>query len=357
MRIVCRIVLASFALGTVSAQDRSAAQWSPAKAASYLDSRMEWWMGWETAQREQGTFCVSCHTAAPYALGRPFLRAALNESAASADERRLIENVAKRVRLWKELAPLYPDSEKNPGKTAESRGTEAVLNALVLAANHSPDAPAALNIMWDEQLKTGDSKGAWNWLQFHNSPWEGDSQFYGAALAAVAVGYAPAAYQSSPEVQEHLRALRDYFARECGSQKLIDKVALLWASEKLSELLPTTERDAIVKETLAAQRDDGGFSLSQFVGAWKRKDNTPLETKSDGYATGMVAFVLQQTGMKPSDPPVRRALDWLRRNQEQSDGRWLAYSLNKQRDLSSDPGRFMSDAATAYAVMALESAR
>ena len=48
------------------------------------------------------------------------------------------------------------------------------------------------------QLKTGEAKGAWSWLQFHNSPWEGDSQYYGATLAAIAVGTAPGNYRVRP---------------------------------------------------------------------------------------------------------------------------------------------------------------
>jgi hypothetical protein len=80
----------------------------------------------------------------------------------------------------------------------------------------------------------------------------------------------------------------------------------------------------------------------------------PLD--SDGYATGLVALVLEESGADRQDQELRRALDWLDRHQR-SDGSWQAYSLNEKRDPQSDIGRFMSDAATAYAAMALDNGR
>src|SRR5260370_11561648 len=77
-------------------------------AAAYLDGRLAWWMGWPTAARDHQTFCVSCHTVAPYAMSRPALRSALGEQSACPTERRLLDNVIKRVPLWKELAHFYP---------------------------------------------------------------------------------------------------------------------------------------------------------------------------------------------------------------------------------------------------------
>ena len=329
-------------------------QWDAKSAAGYLDSRMTWWMGWPSAARDHETFCISCHTALPYAMARPSMRAGLHEQAPSAIETKLVENVSKRVRMWDQVLPFYPDKKEGDPKTAESRGTESILNAVILASYNAPDFKLALDQMWAQQLKTGPAAGAWAWLQFHNSPWEGDSQYYGATLAALATGTAPAAYRESPEVRDGLKMLSKYLAANRESQTLMDRMILLWASTKLPGILTEDEKKAIATEAVSKQQPDGGFSLSSFVGSWKRRDNSPLETKGDGYATGVVAFVLQELRGKQFDPQINRSLAWMRANQDKTEGRWLAYSMNKQRDLSSDVGKFMSDAATAYAVMALE---
>ncbi len=348
----CILAGLSMSLG---ASDR--APWSDKAAALYLDGRLNWWMGWPAAARDHETFCVSCHTVVPYAMARPALRAALGEPSPSALERKLLDNVTRRVRLWNEVQPFYPGA-----KTAESRGTESVLNALILADYDAPTGPLsadtrlAFERMWAEQIREGEGKGAWPWFQFHYAPWEGDSQYYGATLAAIAVGTAPGNYRSAPEIQDRLTLLRAYLVREREAQTPLDRVMLLWASTKAAGLLTKAQQESIVDDALGRQQADGGFSLSSMVGGWKRKDDTPLETRSDGYATGVVAFVLQQAGVSRRQPQLQRGLEWLEKNQDQADGHWPAWSLNKQRDPASDIGRFMSDAATAFAVMALRAA-
>ena len=128
------------------------------------------------------------------------------------------------------------------------------------------------------------------------------------------------------------------------------------AAAKTPGLLTSAQQKSIVDEALSKQQADGGFSLSSFVGGWKRRDNTPLETRSDGYATGVVTYALRLAGISKDDPQMKRGMAWLVRNQNKTEGHWLAYSLNKQRDLSSDVGRFMSDAATAQPMSPLVSA-
>ncbi len=332
-------------------------------------------MGWQGAARDHGTFCISCHTALPYVISRPALDRVLPNEAPAAEEQRLLEDVIKRVRQWKEIGPYYNDRENGEFKTAESRGTEAVLNALILAnydarqERLSSDTRAAFDNMWALQLTTGDKRGAWLWLQFGMEPWEaGDSQYYGAALAALAVGTAPENYRASPEIQNRLKLLNDYLVREYPTQSLSNRIVLLWASTKLPGLLESERQRSLINEILGEQRRDGGWSLSSlnrtwkdtslrsYVRSWIRSDGTLIDRKSDGYATGLVAFVLQQAGMPRGTPQLERGLSWLVDNQDTTLGLWPASSLNVRRNPSSNIGHFMSDAATAFAVLALAEA-
>jgi squalene-hopene/tetraprenyl-beta-curcumene cyclase len=363
MRTTSTILMAGIFATAVLAQPLAAQQsWSPASAAGYLDKRAEWWTSWPTSARDHGTFCVSCHTATPFMLGRPTLRSELKESDRSPNEQKILASVIKRVRMWHDVEPFYSDQTRGLPKTSESRGTESILNSLILVWNDlpaghlSPDARLALDNMWALQFRSGDMTGSWAWLQFHNAPFEGDSQFYGSALAAIAIGLAPDNYQAEPAIQGGVKALSAWLVKNMDAQTPLDRVMLLWASAQLNGLLTREQQNRIVEETLARQKDDGGFSMASLIGPWKRHDDTPLNAASDGYATGLIAFVLDQINAQQARPPLQRALAWLRGNQLQPDGRWPAFSLNNNRPVTSDTGLFMSDAATAYAVLALTNA-
>ena len=177
-----------------------------------------------------------------------------------------------------------------------------------------------------------------------------------AVLRRVAGGarrrFAPDGYAASPRSRTNLKALRGYFDRQHAKVSVLNQLMGLWASAAFPDLLTDQQRQATIDATFALQQPDGGWSTSS-LGTYKRVDNTPNDTQTDGYATALATLALQEAGVPRNDPRIVKGLDWLRRNQDRATGRWIATSLNKQRDPESDPGKFMSDAATAFAVLAL----
>lgn len=345
------------ALACFAASDEPATQpatWNGKSAAAYLDQRAEWWSTWSRSQRDHGTFCTSCHTSVPYALARPALWQFTGDRGPSEPEQKMIANITTRVRGWNDMEPFY-NEKSGPGKSHQSRGVESVLNALVLtsydarARRFGDDAKLALANMWS--LQTDD--GSWPWFDFHNAPWENErSPYWGATLAALAVSYAPAEYRAQPEIREKLSRTLEYLRNNRNQQISFNKIFLLYAAARLPELLDAEQKHAIVVELRSTQHSDGGWSLSSLIGDWKRHDNTPLDQRSDGYATGLIAYAFEQSGVPRTDSSLTRGLAWLEHNQDAS-GLWPAWSVNKQRDPASDIGRFMTDAATSYAVLAL----
>ncbi|HJZ69263.1 MAG TPA: hypothetical protein VKF81_14160 [Blastocatellia bacterium] len=380
-------VLAVFLLGF--AARRAAPQtnrpvsgdWDREGAAKYLDDRMDIWFAnakkLQTGQSE--TSCVSCHTTVPYVMARPVLRAAMRVNTATPQELRLIEETSRRVGSYETKRPLY---DHNESKQAESRGTEAVLNALILAsadaAQDRREPSAATQQAFKQLWETQRSDGAWDWLDFGLEPFETvDAAYFGATLAALAVGAAPGPSISlAAETKTGVKKLREYLKETYAAQSLFNRTWLLLASTRLNDLLTSAQRIALITEIQSKQRDDGGWALES-LGAWRwskkaapfRAPGTPDAAslaKSDGYGTGLVVYALKLAGLPVGHPSVSKGLQWLRANQQAvqvSQHTWMAWrahSLNFDREHGGDKGEpwrrmFMSDSATAFAVLALVS--
>ncbi len=335
----------------------AAATWDKASAAKYLDSREIWWQQWQSAKRDHGTICISCHTNVPYAMARPYLQADLREQIPAA-EKVLLDDVETRVSQWPEMVPFYSDAVHGPGKTNESHSTEAVMNAVVLAScdrregHLRPVTKIALQNAWALQLLTGEDAGGWIWQDFHLAPWESsESAYQGAALLMLEAGTAPEIFATAPENRAGLDRLRQYLQRRYAAQPLLNQIYVLWAAPRVPGLLTQAQRTKLIQTVESLQQPDGGWKLSS-LDSRERIDKTSQPDQSDGYATALVLLALQANAIVP---PQRRGLAWLEEHQEK-DGRWQAFSLNKNRDPESNIGRFMSDAATGYAVLALEAA-
>ena len=308
--------------------------WNPRLAADYMDSRQKDWFAWPRANGGAKP-CISCHTGLSYLLARPALRKALGEKDATQWETGLLESL--RSRLDKRM----PDGE--------SLGVESVMAALFLRT------PAALDRMWAMQIREGNTAGAWKWFNTDLDPWEEpESDLFGASLAAIAAGSAPAEYRKQPEVREREAALAAYLRTGRSDQRPFQNwLAVAWASSALPEAMDEKTRQRVIREAFDKQRADGGWGM-EAMGPFKTHPNAPAATpESSAYATAFSTLALMKSGMGASEPRIARALEWLRTHQNREGGYWTGTSLNKQYKPDSMEIKFMNDAATGFASLAL----
>jgi squalene-hopene/tetraprenyl-beta-curcumene cyclase len=296
------------------------------RAAEYLDTTsLEW-----TRQRN----CGSCHTNYPYLLARPSL--AEYKSPAEAEIRKYFE---QRVAHW-------DDAEKDAKPRWDA---EVVATAYALAMHDSattgtlhPRTRSALDRIWTLQKP----EGCWDWLKCGWPPLEHDD-YYGALVAALAVGHAPDGYANQESAAQGLERLRRYF-QKTPPPDLHHQTWLLWAATRLDGLMDSHKKEETIRALRAIQRPDGGWCLPS-LGQWKRRNGKPNDSAapSDGYATGLIVLVLREAGVPASDPAIVKTVAWLKSNQRAS-GRWFTRSLNN------DKAHYITDAGTSFAIMALQ---
>lgn len=299
-----------------------AAQPSLARAAHFLDAVNLDWLKTKN--------CGTCHTTYPYLMARPALKDIAGETEVTI--RKFFED---RALNWDTKKPRWD--------------TEVVATASVLAYHDAqttnklhPATRQALDRMWTLQRPDG----SWNWLKCDWPPSEHDD-YYGVLIAALGVGAAPEGYATTPAARAGLQKVRTYLKAN-PPPSLHHKAFLLWAASYLPDLMPADRRAAAIKELLAAQRPDGGWSLPS-LGHWtwnKAGANDPAGSPSDSYATGLVLYVLSRAGATPEAAAVAKGVAWLRTNQRES-GRWFTTSYNASKH------HYITNAGTAYAVLAL----
>ena len=327
----------TFAVTTLA---RSSENWDPALAARYLDARQEAWFAWPRAASPDGP-CISCHTGLPYLLARPALRKLLHENAPTMYETGL------RHRL-----DLRAGKEPVDGL----QRTNTIFEAMFVTDESKQRQ--AFEQLWALQKTDGPLKGAWQWFAADLDPWETPLQVpYGAALGALAIGSAPASIRETPDAQARIRSLVEYLNSDLANRPLHARIAMLWASTKLRQVMDEHARTATIDEILAKQQADGGWTLES-LGPWTDHPAAPPSLTpgaSHPYATALTAYVLKLAAGRRARTGTERALDWLRKHQDRRTGAWPAVSMNKKYPAGSMEEKFLQDAATAFAVLALTS--
>jgi hypothetical protein len=339
--------------------------WNSQGAARFLSNREQAWLDFTVKRAEkrgqsQNAACASCHTVLPSLLAEPAMEQALGRQERSPYTIIFVDRIRDKV--------MRPEVPQN-ARFGYLRSAEPIIYALALVLEDreqqktalSKETEEAFRHMWAEQLREGNERGSWSWPDTSLDPWETpESVYYGTALAALAIGNAPADYLNRPDVKGQLAEMSEYLRLNFPKQIMHHRLAALWASTNLPDIVSAADRKSTLEEMWRTQNSDGGWSWKA-IGPWKPRPDSFVAavatgSESDGYATAYAACALREAGIQTADPGLHRALAWLAAHQNADTGGWEAKSINGQHPDDPVLGRLMGDAASAYAVIALSKA-
>lgn len=333
------------------ADEAMASAFSLKLAAKSLDTTALHW--------QQTRKCAACHTLPPYLMARAYLAAV---SAEPPEVRAFFETI---VAQGLEGEPSLP----------KDAVTSVVIQTAAALAFHDrattgklhPRTRQQLDRMW--KLQRGD--GGWEW-PFRDTPPMKSDEHYGVVLAALAASAAPQNYAASEPARKGMAGIRKFLAAQ-PPRSLHQKTMLLWGATQIDDFVSAADKAQTIKELLAAQRPDGGWSMAsltenpsdpgrqteegrqtraekehghEFLVYVGREKVYKSSLASDGYATGFSLYVLRQAGLSTDDPGIRRGVTWLKEHQRAS-GRWFTPSQSWHTQ------HYISNAGTAYAILAL----
>lgn len=307
-------------------------------AANHLDQGAVAW----SKERK----CVACHTNGHYMTVRPALTAKLGKPS---EEIRVF--LAEQTGELKKLPKAQLRTGIRPAQIVYIAAGLAEWDAHV-TKKLSPETSDALDLMFRIQKESGEWGSLDCWPPFESSAYQE------ATVAAMAVATAPGWLEglTDEKLKDGVARLKKYL-RETPPPQDYDRMLLLWAATRMSDLIDTTKKTDIVENVWKHQREDGGWSIRTFAqpeqwGGGNRAEKLKGEPEyenppSDGHQTALTVIVLRDAGVPASDPRIQKAVTWLKSNQRES-GRWWTRSLN------TDTWHFITYSATGYALLALD---
>lgn len=292
-------------------------------AARYLDDRSH------LSERS----CYACHSTFTFLPARSIIDP-------------LADEVMRTRVLLERFSAMCIDPEQLPKVKTQHVAAVRILAAVELARHDAattgrlqPLTRQALDAIWRVQLPDGGVK----WLHVGEAPQAVDD-WWPAAMIALGAGTAPEGYAQTEKARAGIEKLRGWF-RAHPPKTNHERGLTLIAHSAIGGLVGDEERGRFTEALFAAQHEDGGWSLAGLA-PWQRPDKRPLDmAHSDGYGTGFTTYALARAGVAPSEPRLRKGIEWLRKNQRRTGG-WFTPSPFKRDKLASNTG-------TSFAVQAL----